>query len=108
MREVLMLMRTVLPGVLMLVHLGIVRMGMLMGMFMEMLMSVGVGVLMQMDFLPMPVLMAMHVGMLMGVQVLMFVLAFHGCLPLLEKNLFNRSPIPYRLHLPPRFAGNAA
>ena len=84
-----MIMRTVLPGVLMLVHLGIARMGMLMGMFMEMLMemlmSVGVGVLMEMDFVPMPVLMAVHVGMLMGVQMLMFVLAFHGCLLLLEK-----------------------
>ena len=85
MSGVLMIMRTVLPGVLMLVHLGIARMGMLMGMFMEMLMSVGVGVLMQMDFVPMPVLMAVHVGMLMGVQMLMFVLAFHGCLLLLEK-----------------------
>jgi hypothetical protein len=83
MSGVLMIMRTVLPGVLMFVHPGIARMGMLMGMFM----GVGVGVLMQMDFIPMPVLMAVHVGMLMGVQMLMFVLAFHGCLLFLEKNL---------------------
>jgi hypothetical protein len=85
MRRVLVFMRTVLPGVLMVMHVGIDCMGVLMGMFMEMLMRMGVLMLVRMSFLSVDMLMAVHVGMLMRVQMFVFVLSFHGGLPLLQK-----------------------
>ncbi len=77
MSQVFMLMRPVLAGVLMVMHMGVTGMGVLMGMFMNMLVRVGVRMLMQVDFIPMPVLMAVYVRVFMGVQMHVFVFALH-------------------------------
>jgi hypothetical protein len=115
MSRVFMLMAVVLPVVLMVMHMCITCMGMLMGMLMKMLMRVYMSVLMQMDFIPMLVFMAVHVCMFMGVQMLMFMLPFHGLTSPLKNRSFCASrvlatqiPIPYPLHLERRFAGKAA
>ncbi len=62
-RRMLVLMRTVVSGVVMVVHMGVVRMSMLVGMLMKVLMS-----------------------MFMGVQMLMFVFPFHDNLPFYLKS----------------------
>ncbi|MEW6386006.1 MAG: hypothetical protein AB1491_00595 [Thermodesulfobacteriota bacterium] len=61
-------------------------MAMLVGVLVQMLVGVRMGVLMQVDFVSMPVLMTVDVRVFMGVQMLMFVLAFHGGSPWLKVN----------------------
>jgi hypothetical protein len=78
MSQVFVLMRPVLAGMLMVMHMGVTGMGVLMGMFMDMLVRVGVRMLMQVNFIPMPVLMAVYVRVFMGVQMHVFVFALHG------------------------------
>ena len=77
MRRVFVLMAAVLPGVLMVMYMGITGMGMLMGMLMNMLMFMRVLMLMRMFFLTVDMLMAVHVRMFVGMQMFVFVLAFH-------------------------------
>jgi hypothetical protein len=67
MSRMLMLVRAMLSGVAVVVHMGVCPMGMFMGMLVQMLMGMRMRVLMQVDFLPMPVLMAVAMGMLVGV-----------------------------------------
>jgi hypothetical protein len=57
-RRVLMFVRPMLPGVAMVMHMGITGMRMLMGMLVQMLMRVRVGMLMQVNHFFMLVLMA--------------------------------------------------
>jgi hypothetical protein len=105
MSRVFVLMAAVLPGVLMVMHMGITDMGVLMGVFMEVLMRMGMFMLVKMNHLlvnmlmgvfgvpmlvcvrfltvdmPVTVFMAVDMGMSVGVQMLVFVLSFHGGLP---------------------------
>jgi len=81
MGRMLVLVTAVFPGMDMVMHVGIRPMGMFMGMLVQMLVGVHVLVLMQVDFVPVPMLMAVHMGMVMGVQMLMFVFALHGGSP---------------------------
>src|SRR4030042_2414606 len=78
--RMLVFMSTVLTGVLIVLHLGVFGMAVLMGVLVQML----VGVLMQVGCAPMPVLMTVAVRVFMGVQMFMFVLAFHDSSPPLE------------------------
>jgi len=77
MGRVHMLMGTMFTGVLVIMHMGIP--GMLVGvrMLMDVLMRVGVRVLMGMHRISVPVLMVVVMGVFVGMQVLVFVLAFH-------------------------------
>jgi hypothetical protein len=109
MSRVFVLMAAMLPGMLMVMYMCITGMVMLMRMFMKMLMRMDMFMLVEMNHLlvnmlmgvfgvpmfvgvsltmdmPMAVLMAVDMGMLMRMQMLVFVLAFHGDLP--GKNLF--------------------
>jgi hypothetical protein len=77
MRRVLMLVGAVLPGVAVIMDVGIN--GMLMGvrMLVQVLVGVGVSVLMGMNALFMLMLMVMLMGVFVGMQVLVFMGAFH-------------------------------
>ena len=63
MGRMLVLVRAMLPGVLMVVDMGVNAVAVLMGMLVQMLMGMRMRVLMQMGFLPMLVLMAVIMGM---------------------------------------------
>lgn len=78
MGRVHMLMGTMFPGVFVIMHMDI--RGMLVGvrMLVDVLMRVGVRVLMGVHHISMLVLMVVIVGVFVGMQVLVFVLAFHG------------------------------
>ena len=77
MGRVHMLMGTMFPGVVVIMHMGIP--GMLVGvrMLVHVLMSMGMRVLMGMHRISMPVLMGVFMIVFVGMQVLVFVLAFH-------------------------------
>lgn len=92
MGRMLVLVRAMLPGVLMVVDMGVNAVAVLMGMLVQMLMGMRMRVLMQMGFLPMLVLMAVIMGMVVGVQMLMFMFAFHDGSP------FFKSPQSPKLH----------
>ena len=67
MRRVLMFMRTMLPGMIMVMHMRVHGMGMLMGMLVQVFVYVGVPMLMRVDFVPVRMFMAVRVRMFMGV-----------------------------------------
>jgi hypothetical protein len=72
-----MVVRPVLPPVLVVMHMGIPAMGMVVQVFMDMLMGVGMRMLVGVHLVPVSVLMGTGVCMLMGMQVLVFVFPFH-------------------------------
>jgi hypothetical protein len=65
MSRMFMGMDSVLPGVVMIVNVGIPGMAMRMGMLMDVFMGVGVSVFMIMDRISMGMRMTVHMGMLM-------------------------------------------
>jgi hypothetical protein len=77
MGRMLMFMGPMLPGVLMVMHVGIPGMIMFMGMLVQVLMFMQVLVLMIVRFLAMLMFVAVGVRMLMRMQMFMFVSAFH-------------------------------
>ncbi len=66
MSRMFMLMRAMVAGVLMVVHVDIPGMLMGMGVFVHMFMHMGMGMLMRMNQIPMPMLMGMHMRVLMS------------------------------------------
>ena len=73
-----MLMRTMFPGVFVIMHMDIPGMFVGVRMFVDVLMCVGVRVLVGVNLIAMLVLMTVLVGVFVGMQVLVFVLAFHN------------------------------
>jgi hypothetical protein len=73
-----MLMGAMFPGVFMIMHMDIPGMFVGVRMLVEVLMRVGVGVLVRVHHVFVPVLMIVIVGVFVGMQVLVFVLAFHS------------------------------
>jgi hypothetical protein len=77
MRRMLVVVGTMLPGMLVLMHVDISSMAMLMWMFMKVLVRVGVRVFMGVHDIHMLVLMAVLMGVFVSMQVPVFVGAFH-------------------------------
>jgi len=79
MSGMVMIVRSVVPGVIMVVHVRITTMAVLMFVFMEMIMGVDVGVFMCMPLTPrMGIFMLMCVRMIMLVHMCVFMSAFHN------------------------------
>ena len=72
-----MVMGAVVSGVLVVMHMLVSTVGVLVGMFMLVLMAMGMVVLMGVDFLPVPVFMGVYMGVLVGMPMLVFMCAFH-------------------------------
>lgn len=72
-----MVMGAVVSGVIVVVHVFVSTMGMVVGMFMLVLMAMEMFVLVGVDFLPVPVFMGVKMGVFVGMQVLVFMCAFH-------------------------------
>ncbi len=79
-----MVMRPMVSGVVMVVHMLVSSVGVLMSMFMLVLMAMEMFVLVGVDFLPVPVFMGVYMGVLMGMAVLVFMGAFHINTPFLD------------------------
>ena len=77
MRRMIVVVGTMLPGMLVLMFGYISSMAMLMRMFMEVLMRMGVRVFMGVHDIPMLVLMTVLMGVFVSMQVPVFVGAFH-------------------------------
>jgi hypothetical protein len=73
-----MLMGTMFPGVFVIMHMDVPGMFVGVRMLVDVLMRVDVRVLMRVHRISMPVLMVVLVGVFVGMQMLVFVLAFHG------------------------------
>jgi hypothetical protein len=78
MSRMVMVVRPMLPGVLMIVHLRAALVGMLMAVLVQVLMSVGVGVFMGVLLASVNMLVTVLVSVLVGVQMPVFVFSFHG------------------------------
>jgi hypothetical protein len=78
MRRMLMLMEAVLAGVVMIMHVRILGVDVLVGMFMDVFVNMGVGVFVGVDRALMRVLMTVSMGMLVGMQMPVFVFADHN------------------------------
>ena len=79
MSGMVMIVRSVVPGVIMVVHVRITTMRVLMFVFMEMIMGVDVGVFVCMPLTPrMDMFMRMCVRMVMPVHMFVFMSAFHN------------------------------
>ena len=76
-RRVLMLMGTMFPGMLMIVHMDIGGMLMRVGMFVKVLMGVVVRVLVGVNHISMLVFMIVYMGVFVGMQMFVLVGAFH-------------------------------
>ena len=88
-----MVMGAVVSGVLVVMHMLVSTVGVLVGMFMLVLMAMGMVVLMGVDFLPVPVFMGVYMGVLVGMPMLVFMCAFH-IKPSHETELVNQvSPV---------------
>lgn len=77
---VVMIVRPVIPGVVVIVGVGIGPVGMFVLMLVQMLVGVAMGMLVAVGFIPVAVFVGMGVAMVVVVQMLVFVLAFHGFL----------------------------
>jgi hypothetical protein len=77
MGRVFMVMGSVVAGVVVIMHVDILGVAMLMRMFVDVFVNMGVGVFVSVDGAPMGVLVAMGMGMLMGMQVAVFMFANH-------------------------------
>jgi hypothetical protein len=77
MRRVLMLVGAVLPGVAVIMNVDINSMLMGVGMLVHVLVDVGMSVLVGVNHLFMLMLMVVGMGMFVGMQVLVFMRAFH-------------------------------
>ena len=73
-----MLMGTMFPGVFVIMHMDVPGMFVGVRMLVDVLMRVDVRVLMRVHRISMPVLMVVLVGVFVGMQMLVFVLAFHS------------------------------
>ena len=82
-----MVMGAVVSRVIVVVHVFVSTMGMIVGMFMVVLMAMGMVVLVRVDFLPVPVFMGVKMGVFVGVPVLVFMCAFHINTPFLDFNV---------------------
>ena len=72
-----MVVGPMVSSVIMVVHVLVSTMGMLVGMFMLVLMAMGMVVFVSVDFIPMPMFVGVHMGVLVGMTVLVFMGAFH-------------------------------
>jgi hypothetical protein len=78
MRRMFVLMEAVLAGVVMIMHVRILGVAVLVGMFVDVFVNMGMGVFVGVDRAPMRVLMAVSMGMLVGMQMTVFVFADHN------------------------------
>ena len=72
-----MVMGPMVSSVVMVVHILVSSVGVLVGMFMLVLMAVGMFVFMGVDFIPMAMFVGVFMGVLVGMPVLVFMGAFH-------------------------------
>jgi hypothetical protein len=72
-----MVMGPMVSGVVMVVHMLVSSVGVLVGMFVLVLMAMGMFMLVGVDFIPMPMFMGVYMGMLVGMPVFVFMCAFH-------------------------------
>lgn len=75
--RMVMVVRPMFPRVLMVVHMRAALVGMVMTVLVQVFVSVGVGVFVNVRFAAVSMLMAVLVSMLVGVQMPVFVLSFH-------------------------------
>jgi hypothetical protein len=86
-----MLMEAMLAGVIMIMHVHILGVAVLMGMFVDVLVNMGMGVFVGVNRVPMSVLMAVSMGVLVGMQMTVFVFAFHDkILPTEKLGVFHK------------------
>ncbi len=78
MGRMLMVMGSMLTGMVMIMHVGILGMAVFMRMFVDVFVNMGVGVLVGVNHVPVGVRMAMNMGVFMGMQVAVFVFPFHA------------------------------
>lgn len=106
MRRVFMLVTAVFPAVIMIMAMAVAAVGMFMSVFVDVLVDVNVLVWMHVHLFAVPVPVFMPVGMLMRVQVLVFVVSFHGLL--CNERMDFPDPVPVEKHSPWAGAGPAA
>ena len=78
MGRMFVIMRPMFSRMIVIVHMDIPTMFVLVNMLVNMFMTVGVRMLVGVLYVPMRMLMAMDVGVLMGVDVFVFMFAFHN------------------------------
>jgi len=93
------LMESMLAGVVMIMHVHILGVAVLMGMFVDMFVNMGVGVFVSVDCAPMVMLMTMGMSVLMGMQMTVLMFAEHNKILPPEKLRVFHKPIKLNVKL---------